>query len=407
MIPFILKSSISLIVLYSFYHYFLLKHKNFIFNRYYLLSSLVFSFIIPLIILPIKTNIPLKDIHPEFFIPIENQLQTNNTNIGINHISISNILILVWISVSSILLIRFIANIIRIKEKIRKCRKAYLHKVIFVLLEDKILPYSFLNYVFVNREEYVNKEIKDELILHERIHCSQLHSIDIIVVELLHIIFWFNPVIWIFRRAISVNHEFYTDERVMNDIGSDAINYPQLLLDVLLQKQNILLVNNFNCQSTKSRLVMMSIDRPNGNAFFRKLISITLFFVLGILLSSNKSIGIEKDAPLFSDLTSTLTNLNEPENLSPQFTKEETDEFYKTITYPEEAKSLGITGRVEVDFVINEQGAVIQADVTKSVHPLLDAEALRVVKDIHWKPDIISGKPNKSQRHIPITFSIK
>ena len=96
-----------------------------------------------------------------------------------------NILTALFIIISSILLIRFALNIFRISRKILKSKKVDYSKTSLVLVEERILPYSFFRYIFVNQADYENGKIEKELLMHEEAHCLQYHSIDIIIIELL------------------------------------------------------------------------------------------------------------------------------------------------------------------------------------------------------------------------------
>jgi hypothetical protein len=187
------------------------------------------------------------------------------------------------------LFLRFVLNIFRIVKKILKSKKADNLKTSLVFIEEKTLPYSFFRYIFVNQSDFENSKIEKELLIHEEAHCLQYHSIDIILIELLNVFFWFNPAIWFFRKAILLNHEFYADNKVL--INKDLIDYQQLLLNILLRNNSNYLVSNFKYSLIKHRLNMMTKSNPLRNAIPGKISAILLFLIMAITLTFSQKIN--------------------------------------------------------------------------------------------------------------------
>jgi hypothetical protein len=237
--------------------------------------------LIPLIVIPVKSNFPINNnigrfalttgqlIHREVIIESSSQLFTYQS-----------ILTVLFILISSILLIRFALNIFRISRKILKNNNTYYHKTTLVFIEEKTLPYSFFRYIFVNQSDFENGKIDIELLEHEEAHCHQYHSLDIIIIELLNVFLWFNPLIWLFKKAILLNHEYYADSKVLTN--RDLIDYQQLLINLLVQNNANYLVSNFKYSLIKNRIIMMTQRRPSNNAVLRKIAAISLFLLLGI-----------------------------------------------------------------------------------------------------------------------------
>ena len=275
MITFFIKSTVCLIVLYGFYHILLRHQKILLFNRFYLIFSLVFSMIVPLFVIPVKSNFPINNTLERFTLTtgqlIQGEAIIKNTA---PIFTFTNVLIALFIIVSSILLIRFTLNIFRIFLQILKCKKTDFLKTTLVFLEERTLPYSFFRYIFVNQSDFENGKIEKELLMHEEAHCLQYHSIDIIIIELLKVFLWFNPAIWLFRKSILLNHEYYADNKVM--IDRDPVDYQQLLLNILIRNSSNYLVSNFRYSFIKSRLNMMTKSSPLHNAILRKFFAISL-----------------------------------------------------------------------------------------------------------------------------------
>jgi beta-lactamase regulating signal transducer with metallopeptidase domain len=295
MITFLVKSTVCLILLYGFYHFFLRHHKILIFNRVYLIFSLGFSVIIPLIVIPVKSNFTLTNSLDKFTFTTGHAIQVKEIMGNVTPLyTYQNIFTVLFIIISSVLLLRFAINIIRIIRKIIKCKKIENVNTSLVLIEEKTLPYSFFRYVFVNKSDFENGKIEKELLMHEDAHCLQYHSIDILMLEIINIFFWFNPVIWLFRKAILLNHEYLADNKVLEN--NESFDYHKLLVNLAIQNNTNYLVSNFKYSLIKNRLIMMTKNRPLHNAILRKIAAITLFLFLGIAFTFSQDIKLTGNA---------------------------------------------------------------------------------------------------------------
>lgn len=135
-----------------------------------------------------------------------------------------------------------------------------------VLLSRKTTPYSFGSYVFVNQGEYEKGEIESEILVHEQAHIQQRHSLDIVFVELLLVFAWWNPALWLYRKAIMLNHEFLADDWVLKTSKNRTV-YQQLLLQKITQNKNVMLASPFNYLITKKRFKMMNRITSHSRAY--------------------------------------------------------------------------------------------------------------------------------------------
>jgi beta-lactamase regulating signal transducer with metallopeptidase domain len=311
MIAYIIKSTICLVVLYGFFHFFLRQYKILIFNRIYLISSVLFSLIIPLIVLPIKTGLSINTGINNITATGIRIIQSRATMVPSNpHITFENVFFVFLLFISASLLIRFAVNIFNLTIKIRRGEKKEKQETTLVLVDENIIPYSFFKYIFVNRKSYEEGKIERELLLHEEAHCLQYHSLDIILLEVINIFFWFNPSIWLFRKAIQLNHEYYADNRVLTN--SDSEEYHQLLVNLVLQNNISYLVSNFKYSLIKSRLIMMTKNIPSGNAILRKITAISFVLILGIVFTLSQA---------NNSLSVSIGKLNQKENATEDWWK--------------------------------------------------------------------------------------
>ncbi|SEC30555.1 Signal transducer regulating beta-lactamase production, contains metallopeptidase domain [Tenacibaculum sp. MAR_2009_124] len=267
MILYILKTITCLSLLLVFYHFFLEKEKMHRFNRFYLLGSIITSFLIPLFIIETTVAIPIESEYIDnTFITATSEKQS------INYL---NYFLYIWFIVSGILLIRFFKNLWNLIKIIKNNQKIQYKKATLILVDDSISPYTFWNYIFINKKEFENKEIEKELFTHELTHVTQRHTFDIIILELLLISFWFNPMFYLLKKYIRLNHEFLADNNVII-LHNNISEYQHLLLNKAAWNNNYYLASNFNYSLTKKRLVMMTTNSSKTKILLKKLAVVPL-----------------------------------------------------------------------------------------------------------------------------------
>ena len=271
MSDFLIKSTITLFVLLAVYYLFLEKEKIHAFNRFYLLFSLVFSMVIPFITIEVIQEIAQPTVNPGNIQILQGSAvimeETNYMAIGLWSL---------YALVTLVLAIRFISNIIKISSKMKSNTPIDYKNAKLILVPEKTLPHTFLNTIFINETEYNNREIEAELYTHELTHVTQKHTLDILFIELLKTVFWFNPIFIFYKKAIQLNHEFLADEKVVTSYNNVPF-YQSLLLSKANKNPTFYLASNLNYLITKKRLLMMTKTTSNSKSFAKKIILIPLF----------------------------------------------------------------------------------------------------------------------------------
>jgi hypothetical protein len=191
----------------------------------------------------------------------------------------------IYFFVTVFLLTRFIKNIFSIGYKIKTNARAPYHNSILVLTNDKLIPHSFLHYIFIDREAYEQHLLEKEILQHELTHVQQKHSYDIIAIELLLAISWFNPFLFLYRKAIQLNHEFLADETVVKTFNNTTA-YQSLLLEKSVPSQTLSLTSQFNYLITKKRLLMMTKQSSKKTLVAKQLAVLPLLAAAFLLFSS-------------------------------------------------------------------------------------------------------------------------
>jgi murein DD-endopeptidase MepM/ murein hydrolase activator NlpD len=218
-----------------------------------------------------------------------------------------------------ILLIRFGRNIYRLLSKAFSHTRIPYKEAEVALLNEATIPHNFLKYIFINKEDYRNEGLRERLLAHELGHAKQKHSLDILLVEFLQAIFWFNPLYHFYGKAIRLNHEYLADSIVLKSFG-DVAQYQILLLQFGNRKREgeLSLACLSNYSLTKKRFKMMTQHTSKIAAMVHVAILLPLLVVtiLAFGLNTQASELIESNTNDFiNNIESTIFQENIPEIL--------------------------------------------------------------------------------------------
>ena len=288
MTAYLLKSSLGLLLALLFYKTVLENERMHGFKRFYLLGSLLFAALVPLVSLEVASRAAwLTTIPPELISGPE--LPAGLPMAAPFAPEIAAPTHWFWLFggcgvVAVLLLGRFGRNLYGMARQIIDNPKQAFRGAVLVRLPTGNLPYTFLRYLFVPAAAYERGEVEEELFTHELTHIRQRHSLDILLIELLLCLAWFNPLLYWYRRAMQLNHEFLADEAVVSRYH-DVPRYQRLLLSKLPAAPLPLLASALLFQTTKQRLLMMTKRTSRRTTWLvgstTALLAAALFFLLG------------------------------------------------------------------------------------------------------------------------------
>ena len=134
------------------------------------------------------------------------------------------------------------------------------------------------------KNDYENQKIEQELFTHELTHVTQKHTLDVLILELIQIVFWINPFFILLKKAVQLNHEFLADETVINQ-HKNTFQYQHLLLNKAAWKNEYYLASNLNYSLTKKRLKMMTKQSSQTKIWIKKLAVIPLLLAFIFLFA--------------------------------------------------------------------------------------------------------------------------
>lgn len=327
--PYLLKTTISLLLFYLLYTNIFKKEGILKFNRYYLLVSLIASFLLPFIevnfniapefsnrlynpgynativqnvdVIPEK-NTPENTIwdqptinQPPIISPVQPKAPTSNP---INFFEIvSWTLIGLYVLGVLVLLFSFLYQLMQTLRLFKHNTIENISNAKLIEHNLEIMPFSIFNYILINKNHYGEKEL-EYVLMHEMEHINQKHSFDILLVELLKVIFWINPIVWFYESEMKQNHEYLADRGVIAR-GVHTPDYQLVLLTSSLGIPKFNIVNNFNQSYIKKRITMMTNKNSNKLSIWKLLLMIPVVFAIIIACakpSGSKTTGNENIA---------------------------------------------------------------------------------------------------------------
>ncbi len=345
MISYIIRSLLSSGLLLGIYYLFLANEKMFLFNRFYLLFCILFPFLLPFITLNLRLSsnnysTPLSLVVPAIptpnTIPIPTVLE--------NRPVVLIFLVIIFLSVSLFFLLKFIKNLLIIIDNIKGNDKESFKEAKLVLMQSISYTFCFFNYIFIDRNDFKEGRIREEILAHEYVHVNQKHSLDIMFIEILIIVSWFNPFLFFFKKAIRLNHEYLADEAVIQ-AGNDPETYQQLLLEKVKQPIGPLMINLFNFISIKKRMIMINKKSIRKKIIGKQLLVIPLIILTAFFFTANRKInptwnklnpdsGISTTAGdgVSQDLLNEYQNILKKYNISSQYDLTEWRKFQESLT---------------------------------------------------------------------------
>ncbi|MEZ4907390.1 MAG: M56 family metallopeptidase [Saprospiraceae bacterium] len=240
-IKLIFYSTIIWAILLIFYLLFLRKEKFFIYNRIYLILSIIIGFLIS-----INSSMELYSINNSFNtnlfyrVKLPDVVISNIDNVAESNLTLVKLIWNIYFLGVVIMLFKFIKALVLIYSFYKSGCNINYGRYKLILHNKKNVAFSFFNYIFISDK---NEFKKSEIISHELVHIKYWHSFDILFFELIKIIFWFNPIIYLYEAMVKENHEFTADNEVIKEYSRK--NYSEILINQLQSGMQLDIANNF------------------------------------------------------------------------------------------------------------------------------------------------------------------
>ena len=424
------KVAVALLVFYLFYRFLLKKETFHRFNRVVLIGTTALSFLLPLCIItirkPAEPGVLVMEMTEEMrelapVVSVEDTFPSWPVLLAI---------VLFWAG-AAFVLVRVIVSMLSILKIVRQGELMREEDGCKIVVTDRdIDPFSWMKYIVLSRKDWDGNHAP--ILLHEKAHISYGHSVELLLVDLLSVLQWFNPAIWMLRADLRELHEYEADDAVLR-AGTDIKEYQYLLIRKAVGKSGYSVANSFNHSILKNRITMMSKSKSPLSRGWRVLYLLPLV-CLGIGLQARTVyVPIDKDSENNEAVQDTLservrkkTTLNEvtvvkyanpeeedivefflvdPETM-PSFQGGDANKFAEWVNqrliYP---KNCTHSGTMKVRFTVGSNGSLRDIKVIESVCPDLDAAVITVVaQSPKWTPATNNGKAVPYGFTLPFNF---
>ena len=426
------KVALALLVFYLFYRFLLKKETFHRFNRAVLVGTAVLSFLLPLCIITIHKPIEAAPVLPEPTI-VATELPAREL-VPLVEPAVpwwpTALTLLFWAGVAFVLarVTLSILSIVRIIRRGRLVREEDGCKII--VTERDIDPFSWMKYIVLSGKDWEAPHAS--ILAHEKAHISLGHSLEVLLVDVLSALQWFNPAIWMLRADLQELHEYEADDAVLR-AGTNIKEYQYLLIRKAVSKSGYSVANSFNHSILKNRITMMSKSKSPLSRGLRVLWMLPLVCLAIGLQARTVYVPTDKDSENMGAVQDTLseriskkTTLNEvtvvkyanPEeedliefflvdpDTMPSFQGGDANQFAawvnQRVSYPKECTH---SGTMKVRFAVGSDGSVRDIRVIESVCPELDAAVITVMaQSPKWTPATNKGKPVSYGFTIPFNF---
>lgn len=313
---YLVKSSGLIAAFYLAYFLLLRKETFFNSNRWFLLSGLATSVILPLVTFE---KVILVDASPRNY--QWNNAATMVTPMPEESFEINWYLVLACIYGLGLLvfLCQFLFDFRNLKSLIKGKTIQQQADFKYIDVHEKVAPFSYFNYIVYNSNLFDEHELQN-ILAHEQVHCEQKHSIDVMVSRIFCIVFWYNPMIWLYKKAMLQNLEFIADSEALKNIA-DKKAYQITLLKVTTHQNCVAITNPFYQSLIKKRIVMLNKNQSKKWNSWKYalivpvLIGFLLYFQVNVIaqerqgFSSNADTNSAEDIAVVIDKNSTDAEL--------------------------------------------------------------------------------------------------
>ena len=409
-IAYMIKSGFCLLLFYLLYKWQLAKETFFRLNRIMLLGFWILAFLLPAIPLVNWGNTDL----PAGLDVNRPEILNSLTNISLSAETNTDHQAFIW---TWLICTGYIVGVVLIASKqlvswtrlyllIRRGRRIENGPFHLILTEGYQPPFSWMHYIVLSEKDY--RENPTEILTHEMAHIRHHHSWDLLLADIGILLQWFNPAAWLLKQEMQSVHEYEADDAVLA-AGINAKSYQLLLIKKAVGTSRYTMANSFNHSSLKKRITMMLKEKssPQARAKYIYILPLAALSVMAFARPEVSDASAVLTKAKVTDLW-TIPQEKTPE-VKAQFPGGEKAFFNflaRNVKYPTLALEAGKQGRVACLATIGKDGTIKEVEITKSVDPALDAEAIRVIKKMpKWEPAQLAGKAVEYK--IPLGFLFK
>lgn len=302
-----IKVAVLIAVFYMFYRILLSRESLHKLNRIVLLSTAIMSFVLPLCVITIHKTILTKATSAAGMPEASNVAAVVAPAVHWWEIAMP---IVFWLGVAATLTMT-ITSILKVCILISRCEK---HPQddgsVIAVSAASVSPFSWMRYIVLSRSDYEHPD--RAILIHEQAHVRLHHSVDVLLVDILTSLQWFNPAMWMLRADLRAVHEYEADAAVLS-CGVEARQYQYLLVRKAMADGGYSVANGISHSTLKQRITMMQNKKNNKYGWLRALYVVPVVAVS--LIASAKTVTNYK---VISDNSKTIGKTEKVEANSQQ-----------------------------------------------------------------------------------------
>lgn len=389
--------------LYLYYHIALRNKKFHQYNRFYLLGATVISILVPFLNIPVyfteqetQSSIVLETL-TAISTPVAGPGQVQgpafSETASVSAFNMYDLLYYAYILIAVLAFIKITWSIIKISRLKRTNEVEKIDSIFFVNTNEPGTPFSFFRWMFWNREIELRSEKGEQIFRHELFHIQQKHSIDLLFMELLTVVFWINPFFHLMKKELRAIHEFLADRFAIN--RSNKWEYAELLLMQALHTKQTL-VSPFFHNQIKRRIAMITNSDKTSYRYIRKLLVLPIAVLIVALFAFQYKKSVPKDIVPAKRAITVIIDAGHRDSNSPYTNKERQFSLEISRTIQDLSKEYNI------NVVIARQGIIASTDNDLYQKRLFAAEQLGAVAFISFDVELTDDNmmPKKHSEYV-------
>jgi len=282
LINYFIEANLALIVVALIYALFLKNETSFSLMRGFLLAGITTALLLPLIHFNFQSYNPIptvSEVLPTLLLP-ELVVGQHGKPAEPNQLNLLQVVTLTYFIITLLLAFILVYRIGQLIKKITSSTKMKINEYLLIKSNAETSSFSFFQYIFIGKNNQFTEEEQNKIIQHERAHIQLHHSIDVLFIEIVQLLFWFNPAVYQIKRFLKDIHEYQADAATVNPHETDS--YCLLMARMALLSIDFPIANHFNQSQTLKRITMINSPKTRPNRLKLTMICLmsVLFFIV-------------------------------------------------------------------------------------------------------------------------------
>ncbi|MEM7659042.1 MAG: M56 family metallopeptidase [Bacteroidota bacterium] len=399
LIFYLLESSLLLGLSLLYYRLVLQQRPHFQLSRWFLLGSLVAGLGLPLLSFSWLDFQPLEQVW-ETTLPVVELLPSGSETVAGRFDLLGTFVYFLGVMLLGAKMLFGLGQIIQlIRTSPREAHATYT----LIRVSESESVASFFRYIFWVESPQWSAEEREQVLRHERCHVQQGHSWDLLAVECLRVLFWFQPLLWLFPRLIRQNHEYLADAYAIQH--GNSRQYAQLLLSQLFGQQ-LPMVHSFYHSPVTKRIMMFQSTRSSQSLLIWLSLPALALLLFAVSCSVDDKLAEESSASKSAYAFAAEPNIDEWMEVESPPTPLNMSEIQKAVGYPKEVANDGIEGMIVARILVDQSGNYVRHSFVKTLDERLEDAISQEISNLQFEPAIQDGKGVKFWVNVPFRFSL-